>query len=119
MLNRVGWIAAALVLPASAFGVAAAGCGPDVAFVDPSNDGGGGGGANGSHNGHATVGPGGFFDGGGDALPDYVDPGCPDSGPAPTAFECDPYNQFNGDCGPGDGCYIFVKYPEEPCGQEI
>ena len=55
-----------------------------------------------------------------DALPDYVDPGCPDAGPPISDFQCDAYDQGNGDCGPGDGCYIYVNYPDpgQPCGQE-
>lgn len=53
-----------------------------------------------------------------DALPDYTDPGCPDAGPAPTQYECDPYEPDS--CGnPGLACYPFVEYPSEPCGQEI
>ncbi|MCU0654689.1 MAG: hypothetical protein MUF64_05185 [Polyangiaceae bacterium] len=51
-----------------------------------------------------------------DALPDYVDPGCPDAGPPTTLYECDPYGD---DCGEGKSCYPFVDYPSEPCGQEI
>jgi hypothetical protein len=53
------------------------------------------------------------------ALPDVVDPGCPDQPPPIEDFQCDPYNQFNGDCASGEACYIFVDYPSEPCGQEI
>lgn len=52
-------------------------------------------------------------------LPDYVDPGCPDKPPPIYALDCDPYAQNNGDCPLGEGCYIFVDYPSEPCGQEI
>jgi hypothetical protein len=51
-----------------------------------------------------------------DALPDYVDPGCPDAEPPPTKFDCDPYND---NCGEGKGCYPFVEYPLDPCAQEI
>lgn len=53
-----------------------------------------------------------------DALPDYQDPGCPDKPPPIENFECDPYHQFNGDCPPGEACFIYVSYPGEPCGQE-
>ena len=70
-----------------------------------------------------------FLDGGPDAhdahppppdvLSDYVDPGCPDKPPPIYDFQCDPYSQQNGDCQPGEGCYIYVQYPSEPCGQEI
>ncbi|MCK6590224.1 MAG: hypothetical protein HUU21_24590 [Polyangiaceae bacterium] len=54
-----------------------------------------------------------------DAFDEYVDPGCPDAPPPIEDFSCDPYNQGNGDCGPGEGCYIYVDYPDEPCGQEV
>lgn len=54
-----------------------------------------------------------------DAFPDYTDPGCPDAGPPLYDYQCDPYAQDNGDCAPGEGCYIYVDYPDEPCGQEI
>jgi hypothetical protein len=48
----------------------------------------------------------------------FVDPGCPDAGMKPTEFTCDPYHQDNGDCEPGEGCYIFSTPPTTPCGQE-
>ncbi len=51
-----------------------------------------------------------------DALPDYVDPGCPDKPPPKGEFSCDPYKQ---NCKKGEACHIFVDYPKEPCGQEI
>ncbi len=54
-----------------------------------------------------------------DAGIDYTDPGCPDAGPPIAMFTCDPYNQNNGDCGPGEGCYIFSNPPETVCGQEV
>ncbi len=54
-----------------------------------------------------------------DAFEEYVDPGCPDKPPPAYEYDCDPYNQGNGDCAPGDACYIFVQYPSEACGQEI
>lgn len=54
------------------------------------------------------------------SLPDpYDDPGCPDAPPPIEAFDCDPYKQGNGDCPPGEGCYIYVDYPDAPCEQEI
>jgi hypothetical protein len=52
-------------------------------------------------------------------LPDYEDPGCPGKPPPMEDFQCDPYHQHNGDCLPDEGCYIYVQYPDEPCGQEI
>ena len=54
-----------------------------------------------------------------DALGEFVDPGCPDQPPPLEDFMCDPYAQFNGDCAPGEACYIYVEYPTQPCGQEI
>ncbi len=36
-----------------------------------------------------------------------------------TMFMCDPYNQDNGDCQPGQGCFIFTDPPQTPCGQEV
>jgi len=54
-----------------------------------------------------------------DAAPDYVDPGCPDAGPPGTDFTCDAFNQHNGDCPAGQGCYIFTQNPQTPCGQEV
>lgn len=51
-----------------------------------------------------------------DALPDYVDPGCPDAGPPITQYECDPYGD---ECGPGKSCYPFIETPENPCEQEV
>lgn len=52
-----------------------------------------------------------------DALPDYVDPGCPDAGPPIMQYQCDPYS--TGICPDDMTCYPFVEYPSEPCGQEI
>jgi hypothetical protein len=95
----------------------AAGCGPSVETT-PGTGGAGLGGFGGGQGVNGSVGPGGF-DAGADVLPDYVDPGCPDAGPPMTMFSCDPYNQNNGDCSLGDGCFIFVQYPQGPCGQEV
>jgi hypothetical protein len=108
-------VAALLPLSLAALGSA---CGTTVTVAGPDDDDGKGG-------------QGGFLfvtGGGGttpdagpqpDALPDYVDPGCPNQPPPATDFQCDPYAQFNGDCAPGDACYIYVQYPSMPCGQEI
>lgn len=53
-----------------------------------------------------------------DAGPDgFVDPGCPDAAPPEPQEECDAFDPSS--CGPGFGCYPFVQYPSEPCGQEI
>jgi hypothetical protein len=110
-------VLAGFAFPALA-GAALSGCGDTISIAPPDGGGVGGGGFHPSTS--TSVGPGGN-DGGmsKDALPDYVDPGCPDSGPPGTMYECDPFNQFNGDCPPGEGCYIYVQYPSEPCGQEI
>ncbi len=61
----------------------------------------------------------GGMDAGPDALTEFIDPGCKDKPPPIEDFQCDPNNQNNGDCLPGEGCYIYVDYPEDPCGQEI
>ncbi len=97
--------------------VASPGCGPTVVEIKNGEGGGGSGGG-------ATAGNGGTagLDAGvdaKDALPDYVDPGCPDAPPAATDFQCDPYNQQSGDCAPGEGCYIYVQYPQDACEQEV
>jgi hypothetical protein len=117
MTHKAWLIPAAALFP---FVMAAVGsaCGTTVSVQGPSegNDGGGGfifidGGSGGDH-----TPDGGPPDG---SLPDYTDPGCPDKPPPLENFECDPYTQNNGDCLPEEGCYIYVDYPSEPCGQEI
>lgn len=95
---------------------AAPGCGNTVVEIKPPEGGGGEGG------GGVTGGGGIIADAGNDgkdALPDYEDPGCPPTDPPPPDLQCDPYNQNNGDCLPGEGCYIYVQYPDDPCEQEI
>lgn len=93
----------------------AVGCGQTVIVDDPSADGGGG------EAGAPPVptGGGGGSDAGRDPLEEYEDPGCPDTEPPVTDFACDPYDQSSGFCAPGEGCFIYVQYPDEPCGQEI
>jgi hypothetical protein len=76
-------------------------------------------GTGGRHGIHAGVGGGSNGGGPADAGDEFVDPGCPDAGMKMTDFTCDPYNQNNGDCPPGDGCYIFATPPQTACGQEI
>jgi hypothetical protein len=108
---------AGLSLPALLAGIAASGCGSTIVETNPDEQDGGGGDATLDAKHDAKP-----IDGSSDAkdaLPDYVDPGCPDAGPPITEFMCDPYHQFNGDCPGGQGCYIFVQYPAEPCGQEV
>jgi len=117
---RVLSVLVAFAAGGGAVSVLAAGCGDTVLIEPGDGDGRGGSGAGMSTAGGGVgagnnVGP----DAGQDAFDEYVDPGCPDAGPPIEAFECDPYNQLNGDCAPGDGCFIYVQYPEEPCGQEI
>ena len=50
-------------------------------------------------------------------MDDVVDPGCKDKPPPFEDFQCDPETQFG--CAFGEGCYIYVDYPDDPCGQEI
>ncbi len=95
------------------------GCGTSVVQTPPDETAEGGAGGSGGH--HVTTSSGhgaSATDGGHDALNEYVDPGCPDAGPPIYDYQCDPYNQYNGDCLPDEGCYIYVQYPSEPCGQE-
>ncbi len=111
-------VAAALTLPLPA--ILASGCGSSVTVGGPDAGEGSGGG------------PYVFLDGGNtedannpdsanqpDGFDAYYDPGCPDAGGPIYDYECDPYHQYNGDCPWGEACYIYVQYPDEPCGQEI
>src|SRR5690349_12971542 len=114
-MRRFIFLAGSLIALNVALVIGSPGCGNTVIEIKPGDGGGGTGGFAGDS------GAGGIFPDGGfdakDALPDYVDPGCPDTGPPPTDFQCDAYNQQG--CGPGEGCYIYVQYPEEACQQEI
>lgn len=112
MSLRAWWVVAAAVPLA-----AASGCGSDVVFVSegPSAGQGGDGGFLFLDGGGGQGGVGGEDD---PILPDFEDPGCPDQPPPFEDFQCDPYAQGNGDCPLGDGCFIYVDYPNEPCGQE-
>jgi hypothetical protein len=115
MTSRAYFLLAAAVLPAAL--VAAGACGNAVSVNSSDNGSGGAGGflfvVGGSGPG---PGPGGHKTDGG--LPDADDPGCRNKPPPIENFECNPYSQFNGDCAPGEACYIYVNYPSEPCGQE-
>jgi hypothetical protein len=104
-----------VVIFQTALVAAVSGCGSTIVLEDPSDlDAGADGRKDAGHGG------GGFKpDAGKDGFDEYVDPGCPDATPVPPSFQCDPYHQFNGDCAAGEGCYIFVDYPSEPCGQEV
>jgi hypothetical protein len=99
--------------PIPAFGLAA-GCGETV-IVRNGAEGGGGSTGTWSQGGSSGALP----DAGHDALDEYVDPGCPNQEPPVVDFECDPYKQLSRQCAPGEGCYIFVQYPQEPCGQQV
>ena len=52
-----------------------------------------------------------------DATTDYVDPGCPDTGPPTMDFACNPVASVSG-CGPGEMCSPFAQYPSAGCAQE-
>ena len=94
-------------------------CGSVTRVPDDPDGGGGSGGEGGDA--PTTGSAGGKPDGGKDAFDEFNEPGCPDAGPPIEDFQCDPYNQNNGQCLPGEGCFIYVDYPppEQPCGQEI
>lgn len=118
-MKRALWLG--LVIAASAplvVGWATAGC-DNTLVRRPGSDEGGGGQA------PDEVGGGGFsqatglvVSSTGAGLDAYVEPPCTDEPPPLEDYACDPYDQGNGDCAPGDGCYIFVEYPGTPCGQE-
>ncbi len=117
-MRRAYLLVAAALLPIAA-GALGSGCGTDVVVVPSQQTGEGGeGGFLFLDGGGGTTRP----SGGGppdSGLPDYIDPGCTDQPPPIKDFTCDPYDQFNGDCTVGDGCYIYVDYPSTPCGQEV
>ena len=114
MRRRSSLLLTLLCVPLPGLGLAV-GCGQTVIVDEPSA--GGGGGEAGAP--PVQSGGGGGSDPGRDPLEEYEDPGCPDTGPPVTDFACDPYDQASGFCAPGEGCFIFVQYPDEPCGQEI
>jgi hypothetical protein len=94
-------------------------CGGSVRVVD---DGAGASGRGGSgHGGQAGhAGRVGLAGAGSAGLPldagfdEYVDPGCPDAGPATEVRECDPFSAMP-NCPVGDGCYPFVDQPLANC----
>jgi hypothetical protein len=96
--------------------VLAIGC--TTAIETVSQTAGSGGGSGGAGAGHGTWGTGAQHWGTGGFGAGYHDPGCPDAGPPKQDLACDPFHQGNGDCAAGEGCFIFVNYPSEPCGQE-
>lgn len=109
----------ALAMPSS--GAVLSGCGSDVT-LRPGGEGGGGGEVGGDEGGggraFVTSASTGTGEGGGGFDP-WVDTPCDDQPPPIEDFACDPYEQGNGDCFPGESCDIYVQYPSEPCGQEI
>ncbi|MEZ4440140.1 MAG: hypothetical protein R3B72_13670 [Polyangiaceae bacterium] len=118
MSQRALLIVAAGMLPLSVTALGG-GCGTTITITNPGT---GGRGEGGEYR-FLTGGNGGTDDPDADLpdgdLPDYDDPGCPDKPPPIEDFQCDPYAQNNGDCLPEEGCFIFVDYPSQPCGQEV
>ncbi|WP_437766980.1 hypothetical protein WMF27_21630 [Sorangium sp. So ce281] len=114
MRRRFSLLLTLLCVPLPGLGLAV-GCGQTVIVDDPSA----GGGGRGEAGAPPSADGGGGSDPGRDPLEEYEDPGCPDTGPPITDFACDPYDQSSGFCAPGEGCFIYVQYPDEPCGQEI
>ncbi len=107
----------AMLTPAALALLGSAGCDNNVIVPDGDGAGGGGGGGGGILPPDSTGT--GARDAGHDALEEYVDPGCGEIPPPLEDFVCDPHDQGNGDCMPGEACYIYVDYPDDPCGQEI
>jgi hypothetical protein len=115
-MTHKAWLIPAAALAPFALAALAGACGSTVNVAGPTGGNGGddfiflgGGGADGKPDAQPPDG----------SLPDYEDPGCQNQPPPIEDFQCDPYKQGNGDCPPGEGCYIYVDYPNEPCGQEI
>lgn len=114
-MRRIAFLLlAGLTAPLAAI-LTVSGCGSSVVNIDDDENADGGGDAknDGKHDGAINQ------DGGKDAFDEFVDPGCPNAPPPLEDFACNPYSQGNGDCPPGQGCYIYVDYPDEPCGQEV
>jgi hypothetical protein len=109
-----GWALAVAALP-SIVGASFAACSNNV--VVPGSTGGSGGSGGDFPTGSSSS-TGGKKDAGKDAFPDYTEPTCPSKPPPIQDYQCDPYHQGNGDCQSSEGCYIFVDYPSDPCGQE-
>lgn len=105
----------ALLLP-TALAALSPGCDSNV--IVPDGDGVGGE-AGGGASFPTSTGPGGGKDAGKDALSEYNEEPCKNQPPPIEDFQCDPYAQGNGDCQFGEGCFIYVDYPPEPCGQEV
>jgi len=110
------WAAFAMLAP-SLLALTSTACDNNV--IVPDGDGGGNTGGDGVGLFLPSATSTGGADAGQDALSEFVDPGCKNKPPPFEDFQCDPENQNNGDCLNGDGCYIYVDYPDDPCGQEI
>ncbi len=107
-----------MLAPAALVLTASAGC--DNKVIVPGGDEGGGGGSGGSTATWPwTTSTTGGGDAGTDALDEFVDPGCKDKPPPLEDFQCDADHQNSSGCFQGEGCYIYVQYPDDPCGQEI
>jgi len=119
-VKRAAWLGVfSVALVPIAFGYVTAGCDNDL-IVRPHGDEGGGGQAP-DEQGGGGFGPltgVGVTNSTGSGLDAYVEPPCEDAPPPIEDYACDPYAQGNGDCSPGEGCYIFVDYPDTPCAQE-
>lgn len=111
-------VVGALFAPAALVFGASAGCDNKVIVPGQGGDGGGGGDSTSTLPWTTSTTTGGG-DAGSDALDEVVDPECKDKPPPLEDFQCNPNQQGNGDCFQGEGCYIYVQYPEDPCGQEI
>ncbi len=101
----------------TAFAAAVPACDSNVIVPDGDGPGNGAGGEGAGV--PSSTGPSGKQDAGKDALSEYHEEPCQNQPPPIQDFQCDPYNQGNGDCLSDEGCYIYVDYPPEPCGQEV
>lgn len=115
MRFRLFALACAVAVLPTTVGAFFAGCSNNV-IVPPGDTGGGGSGGDQPTSSSKSTGSG--KDAGKDAFPDYTEPVCPTKPPPIQDYQCDPYHQGNGDCASGEGCYIYVQYPSDPCGQE-
>ena len=117
-VTRASVVVLAMALGAGATLAAGQGCGGTIIEAQPGEGGGGGDGTTGVTSTTSSGIPKPDFDAGEDAFEEYVDPGCGDPEPPETNFDCNPYDQQNSGCFSGEGCYIYVIYPDEACEQE-
>ncbi len=108
----LAWMARARFLLALLW-LGAVGCGG--AMADDLGEAAGGGHSSGGRDGGSPQ----PWDGGDDVRSEYVEPTCPDAGPALIANECDPFAP-RATCPSGLVCYPFVDYPDagDPCARE-